>query len=1469
MRVRFGLVAAAACALCALVVAGPAFTSRSSSPTAATRTWSERNLKGNVSLTGQVPLLVRHSAAKLLRAHKQSAQITLNFGFSVDLAGINALIAQQTKTHQTISRAELYRRFSPTQAQYDATASWLKQNGFRITHVTADRLTIGARATTAAIEKALRVKINDYVSPGLTFKGVKVPAYSFYSNTTAATLPARLGIQAVSGLSDIDRFFTNYQLSHHGLKGGPLVTDVRSGGYYPTDLRSLYDITGHGYDGSGQTIGFTLWTAAERQSAMDLFASTTGDQQITIDPNCIATGNSPSVPSSCSTKTVAADHLLFILENGNQDNNFGSNVETALDIEASHGVATHAGLKYYASECHPTPDPNTGLANAGCNGTDVGMEMAMEDAANDPTLHSVSNSWGYGGEDEWGNIDPFAVTVTNIVAFAAAAGTTFYFSTGDAGTYQSGWPTDSRYVVSVGGTSTYSTSSPGTYSTTTTWSGGGSWCSTLIARPSWQTGAGVMANASCPGRVSPDVSAVADPNTGVRFVSTRNADGSNPQVGQVGGTSLAAPVMNGLEAVTDNYIKAQTYPGSVPAIGFEAPLLYQLGNSGHADSYYRDVQCGNTANPTSGPDGDAATKGWDAATGWGEPDWFQFSEGVAIQLGATNVSVPASLNPHFKWTCAKTPSNSIERGFSCPTASVCYAVGSSSGNTPWYGKFIASGAWGAVNTIFKSTDGGQTWFPSNSDMFSIACTSTPTCMTVGAGGRERRTTDGGTTWTDVATAPGNNKPLTAVTCPSGSICYAVGDRGNAMKSTDGGVTWSWLSTGDGNPFYGLSCPSTTVCYATDIYAHVFKTTNGGANWTGETTPITTPQSTQVAETGGPNPWGGLTGISCPSTNTCVGVGIYATVSGQTNPNLDPPIVTTTDGTNWTRQVSGTGTGNFLQAVSCVPASTNCWAVGRAGKIVMTTNLTTWTAQTSNTTSYLNGVTCISTSFCVAVGQNGTVDVYNGSTWTATAGNGGTGTLASVVCPGGNLVCYATGKQGITILTTTGGTSWTIQAGGGSQANQLNGISCPNASTCYATGNGAASAPGTILKTSNGGQSWLPQVSGTANNVNLASVACTSTTACVAVGASGNARVTTDGSTWNTGTTGTTNALSGVSCPSAGNCVSVGASGTALTSANGGSTWAAQTSGTTNALNAVNCVGTTCYAAGASGTLLKSTTTGGSWAAQTSNTANALNGVACMSSTFCIADGVQGTTIATSDGATWGQQGNPLSGPTSALNATNIALNGAACTTARCMVGAPAQGDILISNPIVSAVGNVQSWLGLVPNGQALDDRGTLFDLRADLLDNGNVIATGLSRCITQVQSGVAFSKEVTTTLGTFTPLVLASGDVISLRLDARIGTNGSDGFCGGRKQTAAGLRLYYDASAQPSQLNATIGAASTNLFLHSDGTACGTSPSSGVTTRFLDTNSPGGTVKCADSAPLNFAGGNPYQQIGEWSMTQP
>ena len=131
--------------------------------------------------------------------------------------------------------------------------------------------------------------------------------------------------------------------------------------------------------------------------AMSAYAASTGDQPITVDPDCVATGTTPTAPGSCTSVQVAPDHLMTILENGNHaaaDNNFASNVETALDVEQAHGMATHVAMKYYDADCSATPTPGSGDSDSGCNGSDVGLEDAVEDAANDPTLHSVSNSWG-------------------------------------------------------------------------------------------------------------------------------------------------------------------------------------------------------------------------------------------------------------------------------------------------------------------------------------------------------------------------------------------------------------------------------------------------------------------------------------------------------------------------------------------------------------------------------------------------------------------------------------------------------------------------------------------------------------------------------------------------------------------------------------------------------------------------------------------------------------------------------------------------------------------------------------------------------------------------------------------------------------------------------------------------------------------------------------------------------------------
>jgi hypothetical protein len=72
-----------------------------------------------------------------------------------------------------------------------------------------------------------------------------------------------------------------------------------------------------------------------------------------------------------------------------------------------------------------------------------------------------------------------------------------------------------------------------------------------------------------------------------------------------------------------------------------------------------------------------------------------------------------------------------------------------------------------------------------------------------------------------------------------------------------------------------------------------------------------------------------------------------------------------------------------------------------------------------------------------------------------------------------------------------------------------------------------------------------------------------------VGASGTILGSTDGSTWTTQTSGTTNTLLGVSFANASDGWAVGVSGTIVATTDGGNTWSAQTSGTTNTLRSVS------------------------------------------------------------------------------------------------------------------------------------------------------------------------------------------------------------------------------------------------------------------------------------------------------------
>jgi hypothetical protein len=109
-------------------------------------------------------------------------------------------------------------------------------------------------------------------------------------------------------------------------------------------------------------------------------------------------------------------------------------------------------------------------------------------------------------------------------------------STGDSG-YGVQFPASSPHVTAVGGTSLSRASNSRGWSETA-WSGAGSGCSATYAKPTWQT------DALCGSRTVADVSAVANPSTGVAVYGPVNRRGSGWMV--FGGTSVSAPLIAGV-----------------------------------------------------------------------------------------------------------------------------------------------------------------------------------------------------------------------------------------------------------------------------------------------------------------------------------------------------------------------------------------------------------------------------------------------------------------------------------------------------------------------------------------------------------------------------------------------------------------------------------------------------------------------------------------------------------------------------------------------------------------------------------------------------------------------------------------------------------------------------------------------------------------------------------------------------------
>jgi hypothetical protein len=322
-------------------------------------------------------------------------------------------------------------------------------------------------------------------------------------------------------------------------------------GYGPADLRAAYNLPSTG--GEGQTIALVdAYDDPTAEADLAVYRSTYGLSACTTDNGCFRKVNQRGATAPLPASGASS----------------GWAVETALDLEMASAACPQCHILLVEADEPSMAD----LAAA----VDTSVALGATE---------VSNS--YGGTEAHGT--------TTFAKYYSHPGVAVVASSGDSGYTVPTFPAAYPSVVAVGGTSlTRADNARGWQETA--WSGSGSGCSAWVDKPAWQQ------DTDCPGRTIADVSAVADPDTGLAVYATSVGRGSGGWT-VVGGTSASAPYVAGVIALAG-------HPGAFP----DASRLYSAPAEG-----LNDVTGGSTGTC----DGDylcTAVPGYDAPTGNGTPN---------------------------------------------------------------------------------------------------------------------------------------------------------------------------------------------------------------------------------------------------------------------------------------------------------------------------------------------------------------------------------------------------------------------------------------------------------------------------------------------------------------------------------------------------------------------------------------------------------------------------------------------------------------------------------------------------------------------------------------------------------------------------------------------------------------------------------------------------------------------------------
>jgi subtilase family serine protease len=486
--------------------------------------------------------------------------------------------------HHYLSPNAWTARFGASAAAVSTVEAWLRAEGFTGVSVDAQRAYVRATAAISTINRAFDVQMMRYKSTSIATAGQQ----PVLSNDRPIMLPTSL-VRIVSGVTGLDNAMPTERVSRprfHALHAS------RSAASYPRCSEYYGQHVTKGLPRHFGTTSFPSsvcgYSAKQLRAAYGANLTNTGKGQtialvvLGLGPQMLATLQHYAKVNRLPGPSHKRFHQLSLRGKKNCGALFDDG-EEQLDIEASYAMAPGASqLVVGANSCKTGDEGLQGLIDAD--------QVVVNGNGHHPLASIVSNSWE-------GRFPQPAATTKIEHAYllkAAAEGVGMYFASGDDPGISI--PQADPYATSVGGT-TLGIGKHRNRLFETGWASGslelrnGKWRNAgelggagggsiaLWKQPAYQRGIVPAALARYPGkgagpyRTEPDISADADPATGMSVVMLNPAKGASPKfvTAPGSGTSQATPTIAGIVAAAQQ--------GQSEPFGFINPLIYQLAGT--------------------------------------------------------------------------------------------------------------------------------------------------------------------------------------------------------------------------------------------------------------------------------------------------------------------------------------------------------------------------------------------------------------------------------------------------------------------------------------------------------------------------------------------------------------------------------------------------------------------------------------------------------------------------------------------------------------------------------------------------------------------------------------------------------------------------------------------------------------------------------------------------------------------------